>query len=247
MTAARHGVPWFRFFSRALETLLPLPCPLCGKGVPFDGTPNMFCGECMKRMPMIRGKVCRTCGAEIDGIFESCSECMNHPKPPWTRAYALFRYTDEVLDCIHLFKYQGRTELARPLGRLAAGLADAESPRYDCIVPVPLHWRRFLKRGYNQSALFARQLGGHLGIPVRGLLRRVRHTKQQAFLTKNERNSNIAGAFSISDSTVAEMCSILLVDDVMTTGATLREAAGVLLENGAERVDVLVIARRQRN
>lgn len=207
----------------------------------------MFCGECMKRMPMIRGKVCRTCGAEIDGIFESCSECMNHPKPPWTRAYALFRYTDEVLDCIHLFKYQGRTELARPLGRLAAGLADAESPRYDCIVPVPLHWRRFLKRGYNQSALFARQLGGHLGIPVRGLLRRVRHTKQQAFLTKNERNSNIAGAFSISDSTVAEMCSILLVDDVMTTGATLREAAGVLLENGAERVDVLVIARRQRN
>ncbi len=247
MTAARHGVPWFRFFSGALETLLPLPCPLCGKGVPFDGTPNMFCGECMKRMPMIRGKVCRTCGAEIDGIFESCSECMNHPKPPWTRAYALFRYTDEVLDCIHLFKYQGRTELARPLGRLAAGLADAESPRYDCIVPVPLHWRRFLKRGYNQSALFARQLGGHLGIPVRGLLRRVRHTKQQAFLTKNERNSNIAGAFSISDSTVAEMCSILLVDDVMTTGATLREAAGVLLENGAERVDVLVIARRQRN
>ncbi len=247
MTAARHGVPWFRFFSGALETLLPLPCPLCGKGVPFDGTPNMFCGECMKRMPMIRGKVCRTCGAEIDGIFESCSECMNHPKPPWTRAYALFRYTDEVLDCIHLFKYQGRTELARPLGRLAAGLADAESLRYDCIVPVPLHWRRFLKRGYNQSALFARQLGGHLGIPVRGLLRRVRHTKQQAFLTKNERNSNIAGAFSISDSTVAEMCSILLVDDVMTTGATLREAAGVLLENGAERVDVLVIARRQRN
>ena len=183
MTAARHGVPWFRFFSGALETLLPLPCPLCGKGVPFDGTPNMFCGECMKRMPMIRGKVCRTCGAEIDGIFESCSECMNHPKPPWTRAYALFRYTDEVLDCIHLFKYQGRTELARPLGRLAAGLADAESPRYDCIVPVPLHWRRFLKRGYNQSALFARQLGGHLGIPVRGLLRRVRHTKQQAFIT----------------------------------------------------------------
>ena len=247
MTAARHGVPWFRFFSGALETLLPLPCPLCGKGVPFDGTPNMFCGGCMKRMPMIRGKVCRTCGAEIDGIFESCSECMNHPKPPWTRAYALFRYTDEVLDCIHLFKYQGRTELARPLGRLAAGLADAESSRYDCIVPVPLHWRRFLKRGYNQSALFARQLGGHLGIPVRGLLRRVRHTKQQAFLTKNERNSNIAGAFSISDSTVAEMCSILLVDDVMTTGATLREAAGVLLENGAERVDVLVIARRQRN
>ena len=227
--------------------VLPLLCPLCGRGVPFDGSANMFCTECLQRMPMIRGKVCRTCGAEIDGIFESCSECMNHPKPPWTRAYALFRYTDEVLDCIHLFKYQGRTELARPLGRLAAGLADAESPRYDCIVPVPLHWRRFLKRGYNQSALFARQLGGHLGIPVRGLLRRVRHTKQQAFLTKNERNSNIAGAFSISDSTVAEMCSILLVDDVMTTGATLREAAGVLLENGAERVDVLVIARRQRN
>ena len=102
-------------------------------------------------------------------------------------------------------------------------------------------------RGYNQSRLFAEQLSKYLHVPVCSPLRRRRPTKQQAFLTKKERNSNIAGAFSISDSTVAEMCSILLVDDVMTTGATLREAAGVLLDHGAERVDVLVIARRQRN
>lgn len=102
-------------------------------------------------------------------------------------------------------------------------------------------------RGYNQSSLFAEQLGKYLHIPVRSLLRREQYTKQQAFLTKKQRNSNIAGAFSISDSTVAEKCGILLVDDVMTTGATLREAAGVLLSHGAERVDVLVIARRQRN
>lgn len=230
-----------------LAGILPLPCPLCGKGVPFDGSPNMFCRECMEKMPMIRGKVCRTCGAEVDGIFESCTDCMNYPRPPWTRAYALFKYTDEVLDCIHLYKYQRHTELARPLGRLAAGLLDSESPRYDCIVPVPLHWRRFLSRGYNQSRLFSEQLAKSLQIPVRRLLRRRRYTKQQAFLTKKERNSNIAGAFSIYDSTVAEKRSILLIDDVMTTGATLREAAGVLLNGGAERVDVLVIARRQRN
>lgn len=230
-----------------ISAVLPLPCPLCGKGVPSDGSPNMFCVECLDRMPMIRGKVCRTCGAEADGIFESCSDCMNAPKPPWTRAYALFKYTDEVRDCVHLFKYRGRTELARPLSRLAAGVFDDESPRYDALVPVPLHWRRFLMRGYNQSALFARELSRRTGIPVRRLLKRRKHTPRQAFLTRKERNLNIQGAFSLFDSTAAEKCSILLVDDVMTTGATLSEAAGVLLNGGAARVDVLVIARRQRN
>ena len=84
--------------------VLPLLCPLCGRGVPFDGSANMFCTECLQRMPMIRGKVCRTCGAEADGILESCSECMNAPKPPWTKAYALFKYTDGVRECISPFQ-----------------------------------------------------------------------------------------------------------------------------------------------
>jgi len=236
-----------KFSLNVLRVLFPLPCPLCGKGVPFDGTPNMFCCDCLAQMPMIRGKVCRSCGAELDGIFESCTDCMNAPKPPWSRAYALFKYTNEVQDCIHKYKYQGCTELARPLGRLASGLFDSDSPRYDFIVPIPLHWRRYLMRGYNQSELFARQVSKHTGIPVGRGLKRIRYTKQQAFLTKTERNSNIQGAFSVFDSTVVEKRSILLTDDVMTTGATLREAAGVLQNGGAERVDILVIARRQRN
>lgn len=234
-------------FPEWISAFLPLLCPLCGKGIPFDGSANMFCTECLKRMPMIRGKVCRTCGAEADGIFESCTDCMNAPKPPWTRAYALFNYTDEVRECIHRFKYRGRTELARPLGRLAAGLLTETASLYDAVVPVPLHWTRFLRRGYNQSALFAEELSRWTGIPVRRMLRRKRRTPRQAFLTRNERNLNIQGAFSIFDSTAAEKRSILLVDDVMTTGATLGEAAGVLLNSGAARVDVLVIARRQRN
>lgn len=226
--------------------VLPLLCPLCGRGVPFDGSANMFCTECLQRMPMIRGKVCRTCGAEADGILESCSECMNAPKPPWTKAYALFKYTDGVRECIHRFKYRGQTELARPLGRLAAGLLSESAPLYDAVVPVPLHWSRFLRRGYNQSALLAGELSRWTGIPVRRLLRRKLRTPRQAFLTRKERILNIQGAFSIFHSTAAEKRSILLLDDVMTTGATLREAAGVLLNRGAARVDVLVIARRQR-
>lgn len=230
-----------------ISAVLPLPCPLCGKGAPFDGSPNQFCPDCLSRMPMIRGKVCPTCGSEVDGIFESCSDCMNAPRPPWTRAYALFKYTDEVQECIHRFKYRGQTELARPLARLAAGVFDENTPHYDALVPVPLHWRRFLQRGYNQSALFAKELSRWTGVPARRILKRRKHTPRQAFLTRKERNLNIQGAFSIFDSTAAEKRSILLVDDVMTTGATLSEAAGVLLNGGAARVDVLVIARRQRN
>ncbi len=236
-----------RFIPELISAVLPLPCPLCGKGVPFDGSHNMFCTDCLKQMPMIRGKVCRTCGAEVDGIFESCSDCMNAPKPPWTRAYALFKYTDEVQECIHRFKYRGYTVLARPLARLAAGVFDNETPHYDVIVPIPLHWRRFLQRGYNQSSLFAKELSKWTNIPVKRVLKRKKHTPRQAFLTRKERNLNINGAFSIFDSTEAEKRSILLIDDVMTTGATLSEAAGVLLNGGAARVDVLVIARRQRN
>lgn len=229
-----------------LRLWIPLPCPLCGKGMPFDGSANMFCADCLARMPMIRGKVCPSCGAELDGIFNSCTDCMNSPKPLWKRAYSIFKYRESVMDCVHRFKYRGCTELARPLGKLASGLFDQDSPHYDFIVPIPLHWSRFLSRGYNQSELFARQVSRFTGIPVKRLLKRIRPTKQQAFLSKNERKSNIKGAFSVFGSTAAEKCSILLTDDVMTTGATLREAAGVLLKAGADRVDILVIARRQR-
>ena len=242
------------FFERAENSLLdflrlwiPLPCPLCGKGVPFDGTANMFCADCMARMPLIRGQVCPSCGAELDGIFSSCTDCMNSPKPLWKRAYSIFKYRESVMDCVHQLKYKGGTELARPLGRLAAGLFDQDSPHYDFIVPIPLHWTRYLSRGYNQSELFARQVSLHTGIPLKRALKRIRPTKQQAFLSKSERKSNIKGAFSVFDSTVAEKRTILLTDDVMTTGSTLREAAGVLLKAGADRVDILVIARRQRN
>ena len=233
-------------FLNFLRLWIPLPCPLCGKGVPFDGSANMFCADCMARMPMIRGKVCPSCGAELDGIFHSCTDCMNSPKPLWKHAYSLFKYRESVMDCVHRFKYRGCTELARPLGRLAAGLFGSDAPHYDFIVPIPLHWTRYLSRGYNQSELFARQVSRHTGIPVKCVLKRVRPTKQQAFLSRSERNSNIKGAFSDFDSTAAEKRTILLTDDVMTTGSTLREAAGVLLKAGADRVDILVIARRQR-
>ena len=168
--------------------------------------------------------------------------CSAYPGIPLLTAYCSPRVVRKL-------RGSGRNVLMveEALGRLAAGLLTETASLYDAVVPVPLHWTRFLRRGYNQSALFAEELSRWTGIPVRRMLRRKRRTPRQAFLTRNERNLNIRGAFSIFDSTAAEKRSILLVDDVMTTGATLGEAAGVLLNSGAARVDVLVIARRQRN
>ncbi len=227
--------------------LLPLLCPLCKKGLPFDGSPNMFCADCLNTLPNIAGTPCRICGGNTDTILGVCTDCLKEPRRPWTHAYALFRYGRETAQCIHPFKYSGHTEFAAAFGRLAAGKLSGRTGDYDLITAVPLHWRRYLKRGYNQSVLFAEEVARETGIPYRKLLSRNRWTDPQAFLPGEERISNIQGAFSVLHSTEVEKRGILLVDDVMTTGSTLAEAAETLRTAGAKQVDVLVIARRQRN
>ncbi len=224
---------------------LPMRCPICGNGIPFDGTPNMFCSDCLARMPFIPGKPCRTCGGKLNGIFDICPDCLGEPARPWTKAFALFQYEDRVCAAVRLLKYGNRPDLARPFGRLAVGLIGNE--RYDFITGIPLHWTRFLSRGYNQAELAAREISRRTGFRYARLLKRTRRTEHQAFLAKSERGANIRGAFSFCGSKLPRNCAILLADDVMTTGATLAEGAKTLLAAGAARVDVLAIARRQRN
>lgn len=229
-----------------IRLYLPLNCPVCGN-LPFDGSANMFCAECLASLDFIGGPVCPGCGGPLTGIFGMCPDCMDaEADRPWEKAFALTSMTGVGKELIHAFKYQNRPELARPLGAVAAMRFGTEllAQKIDLIVPTPLHWFRRLSRGYNQAELFADGLAERLGIPVLDALRRVKWTHQQAKLSKRERILNLKQAFSIKDSTKVKKRAILLIDDVMTTGSTLAAAAQTLLDAGADRVCVLVIARR---
>ncbi len=222
-------------------------CPVCG-GIPADGTANMLCAECLRSLPLMREPFCPGCGGQLSGFLEMCPDCMNADAGRlWKRAFALFRMEGIGRELIHRFKYQKNPELARMLGHLAAiRLGDLiREENFDCIVPTPLHFFRYFQRGYNQAELFAKAAGQELGIPCRNLLWRRKWTHQQAKLDKKQRISNLKGAFSIKNSTNAEKRAILLVDDVMTTGSTLASAAQTLLDGGAEKVCILVLAKRQ--
>jgi len=204
----------------------------------------MFCADCLKKLPFITGRRCPACGGFLSGIFESCSDCLSSGERPWHAAYAVFSYRDAAAEAVRLFKFGKRTALAKPFGRfMAESLPDSSA--YDFLVPVPLHWFRFLQRGFNQSLLLAEEVSGRTGIPVLNALYRTRYTRHQAFLNREERLKNIHGVFSLRSPETIRGKKILLIDDVMTTGTTLEEAVRMLLKSAAE-VDVLVLARRQR-
>ena len=240
MKAHRSFQRLVRFF---LSVFLPERCPFCNDEPPMDGSPDMFCKTCLMSMQFIHGKPCPVCGGDINGIFDTCPDCLAEPARPWERAYAIFRYTDSAAVAVRMFKYGNNVALARPFGKLLAGTI--ENPeQYSEIIPVPLHWIRFIQRGYNQSVLLGEELSRHTGIPLVRRLKRIRNTKHQAFLEKEERKTNIKGAFSVRAPEKIRGKRVLLIDDVMTTGSTLAECAAVLTAAGAI-VDIAVIARRQ--
>jgi ComF family protein len=178
-----------------------------------------------------------------------CGRCREQP-PAFFMARAALVYDQSLVDVIHCFKYKGKLQLAAPLGLLLRQAfvrywADA---RVEAMLPVPLHGSRLRVRGFNQSELLVREWkNGLAGAPVppmvAGALRRVRATASQAGLGRREREANIRGAFAVRRAETIAGRHLLLVDDVVTTGATAAEAARVLLESGAARVDVLALAR----
>lgn len=229
-----------------VRLFIPLECPVCGN-VPFDGESGSFCADCLRHFDFVPEPSCPGCGGVMDGILGMCPVCLRSAADrPWQDAFSLFRMNGFGRDLIHQFKYENRPELACPLARLTAQRLGGRirNAGFDWIVPVPLHWSRFLSRGYNQSEVFARCVGAELGIPVTDALRRVRRTDKQASLSQKQRIANLKDAFRINHSTKPEKRAILLVDDVMTTGSTLASAARTLRRAGAGRIGILILARR---
>jgi ComF family protein len=160
-------------------------------------------------------------------------------------AYSFGAYEGVLRELIHLFKYGRVRPLAAPLGQFLASAIPREQS-FDAVVPVPLHWRRRLERGFNQSALLAQAVARRYGLTVVAALRRQRATPAQAGLTNARRRANVAAAFAVKRNKAVAGRRILLIDDVMTTGATASSCALALKQAGARYVALLTLARVDR-
>lgn len=230
---------------RMLDWLLPPLCLACRNPV---GDHHALCARCWTGVGFIAAPVCDRLGTPLPfdlGPGALSPQAIAHP-PAFDRARAAFRFDNVGRALIHALKYGDRLEVAVALsGWMArAGsdiLADAEM-----LVPVPLHWTRLLSRRFNQAAELTRHLSAQTGIAnAPQLLRRARRTRHQVGLTRAQRLENVTGAFRVAEEARALVrgARIVLVDDVLTTGATLEACARVLRRAGAARIDVLTAAR----
>lgn len=244
---ARLAKPAGRFGTLLLDALLPARCLACPEPV---GAPGALCPACWSALAFIAPPYCAGCGTPFEfedrsaqGIL--CGACIAHP-PVYARARAALRYDDGSRSLILRFKHGDRTHSAPAFGRWLARAGEDLLSDADLIVPVPLHWTRLFARRYNQSALLAHALGRESGRPVLidGMERR-RRTPSQGRLGRAGRERNVRGAFAVPSGRRAriEGRRVLLVDDVLTTGATMEACARALLSAGAESVDALTLAR----
>ncbi len=227
---------WSRTAAGAvLDLIYPRLCLVCGAPLRPDAV--AVCGSCHERWTKLVGD--RALEAELESRFVG--------QAPVGRVTALYRFDrgGQVQRLLHGIKYGGRTALARDLGRRlgAALLGDAELAGLSAVVPVPLHPAKRIERGFNQSEQLALGLAPALGVPVADLIRRTRHTPSQTGLDIDGRRRNLADAFALAvpPETVRDR-SLLLVDDVLTTGATLAACARILFAAGAESVAIATVA-----
>ena len=229
-----------------VHLLLPAGCYVCGE--PLAPSLHQFCEPCRQKLFVDPHSVCPHCAATIgphgapDGYCRFCRD----EKFPFERVVRLGAYGDVLRDVILLLKHHSNEGLAEVVGETWARQAKASFDTFqiDALVPVPLHWWRRWQRGYNQSAALGHGIANVLGVPLEmTLLHRVRNTPMQTKTSRVGRQDNVRDAFRVRRPSAVKGRSILLVDDVLTTGATSSEVARVLRKAGAVRVVVAVLAR----
>lgn len=223
---------------RIAAHLLPGSCLLCSA----DCADALLCARCMADLPQPPDVRCPQCGVETT-LGERCGACLKE-RPAFLSTVALFRYEFPVDRLIQALKYGHQLALATWFGHCLSREIDAAG--HDLILPLPLHPARLQSRGFNQSVEIARTISRELGIPMNtNCLTRTRATPPQAALPLKERARNVRGAFECSADLGGKR--ILLLDDVMTTGSTLRECARILKMHGAAQITVAVVARALRH
>ena len=235
---------WLKYFGASLlEFFLPRMCLFCGVAV-GETVAVAVCPDCEAQITWVASPLCTCCGrvfASRDGADRVCGDCQTDP-PFFDRARAAALYDGPVAQAITRFKFSRQMALLpvmqhwlqRPhcLELVAAA---------DLLAPVPLHPKRIKHRGFNQSLLLAQGFPG--AAVVRELVVRTRHTAPQVGLNPKERQDNVKGAFAVTDPARVKGQSVLLIDDLYTTGSTVKECARVLRKAGARRVEVLTVAR----
>jgi ComF family protein len=229
------------------DTVFPRICVVCG-AVLSGNRKDCFCFKCLSRISFVKPPICSCCGLpffDCGGTDHLCSECISLPQY-FSIARSVGRYETTLRDAIHRFKYKGKIAVGEALGRLMAEYKfDSFSIEdYSLIMPVPLHRRRLRERGFNQSLVLAKEVAGRHSINLDfTTLKRVIYTEPQVNLDRKKRGSNVKGAFKITDSERVKGKRVVLIDDVYTTGSTLRECARVLIRSGAADVAALTLAR----
>lgn len=242
---------WITRLTRGLgEMLFPAQCLGCGES--DEGEP--ICSACAAQLPLIKEPYCIRCGRPAAGSVTAegplpCGECRLHA-PPFVAARSVYRYSGLVADALKALKYHGRLRLAARLAQMASERLKGDPmglplEEIEVVAPVPLHADRARWRGYNHSELMAAQLASSLGTSMLpGLLVRKVDTPPQVMLGGKARRENVRGAFAAPRRHQVEGKTILLFDDVYTTGATLRECSRVLKRARAKAVFCLTIARQ---
>lgn len=238
--------PWLkRGAETALGLLLPRRCLACGATVESDGA---LCVDCWPQIRFLGLPCCACCGFPFEydqGPESLCAGCAGN-RPVYDRARAVFAYDDASRGPVLAFKHADRIDAAPAFVRMMVQAAGDLLEGAPLITPVPLHRSRLMMRRYNQAAVLANALAAHAGLPVvPDLLVRRRRTPSQGHLGAAARRRNVQGAFAVRAGRKAALRGrrILLIDDVMTTGATVEACARPLLRAGADAVDVLTLAR----
>lgn len=234
-----------RFAQNLLAILFPQRCILCGVKVP-DVQADSFCEQCMGEIQYLRPPICRICGLELyggEGEEPLCGECLRTP-PPFSVARSVVRYEPKVQELVYKLKYgtdhSVRSGIQTIIDRY--DLSGFSGCQY--IAPVPLYPKRLRQRGGNQALFLARLFFADKQERLKtDLLKRTKHTIPQTKLSGKERRKNLRGAFALGKRYQVKGLSICLVDDVFTTGTTVKECCKVLMKSGAREVRVLTLAR----
>ncbi|NQU59318.1 MAG: ComF family protein, partial [Rhodospirillales bacterium] len=247
---AAFGFSLRQFAGRALDVLLPPQCLSCSTLVEEQG---VLCLDCWQAVTFISQPYCAICGLPFELAMEGsdfsggtlCGSCVRQ-RPVFARARAVLAYDDASSPFILTFKHADRTEAASAFARWMARAGGDVLESADLIVPVPLHWSRLFRRRYNQAALLGQSLSALSGVPtIPDLVVRKRATPSQGRFSPSARRRNVSGAFAVREKYSRNIAGkrIVLVDDVLTTGATASAVTKALLKAGAGAVDVLTLGR----